>query len=77
MKNMKPAHDEVPLIHTSSRGNYPIADLEMSARWEVTPDVITLVEEYKFKDTGETARRSVHVLSKRSLESVAQAQSLN
>lgn len=75
MKN-NPAHDEIPLIYTSARGNYPIEELELEAKWEITPDVITLIEEYKFKDTGEMARRSVHVLTKRSLESTTQAQSL-
>lgn len=57
-----PPADITPLIHTT-RGNLPIAELQLGVRWEETSEYVKLVETYTYE--GEIVRESAHVLSRR------------
>ena len=55
----------VPLIYTS-KGNLPIESLDYQTHWEVTPDQIAFIEEYRLED--EVVKSSIHVYNKKPLD---------
>jgi hypothetical protein len=61
--------NDTPLIYTADRGNFPMAELDFKTEWEILPEAIRLTETYTFKDNGQVARKSVHVLTRQALSS--------
>lgn len=60
---------EVPLIWTS-KGNLPIADLEVETSWEDAADYVKFTEMYFLK--GELVKASTHVYCRKPLEALPQ-----
>jgi hypothetical protein len=49
---------EAPLIYTT-KGNIPLAGLDHSVEWRVTPEQIVFIETYRLH--GEVVKQSAHV----------------